>query len=109
MAITFGYLGSSDGNGQWFASTVQFRGPATKSCKGLGQGDGLGGWIDSNGIYVSQIALLVGAVPQSTITWMKAIFMFTREFWSPSLSTPYSGQLYPTGGGVGGPGQVYPY
>lgn len=43
------------------------------------------------------------------MTFCKNIFVLQRDFWDTSLSTPYSGQLFPTGGNSGGPGQVYPF
>jgi hypothetical protein len=43
------------------------------------------------------------------MTFMKNVFVLTRDFWDSGLSTPYSGQIFPTGGNSGGPGSVYPY
>ena len=43
------------------------------------------------------------------ITWMKNVFVLTRDYWNLSLGTPYSGQLFPHGGNAPGPGQVFPY
>jgi hypothetical protein len=43
------------------------------------------------------------------LTFMKNVFAMTRDYWDTSLSTPYKGQLFPTGGNSGGPGQVFPY
>lgn len=43
------------------------------------------------------------------LSFMKNVFCLSRDFWHNSLSTPYSGQLWPTGGKTGGPGQVFPF
>jgi hypothetical protein len=43
------------------------------------------------------------------MTWMKTVWAICVGFWQPSQSTPYSGQVYPTGGNGGGVGQTYPY
>ena len=41
--------------------------------------------------------------------WLKNVFCLLRDYWDATLSTPYSGQLFPPGSGTGGPGQIYPY
>jgi hypothetical protein len=43
------------------------------------------------------------------LTWMKNVFVLVRDYWDTGLSTPYSGQIFPTGGNSGGPGQIFPY
>lgn len=43
------------------------------------------------------------------IGWLKNVFFMSRDFWDDEMTTPYSGQLFPTGGNSGGPGQVYPF
>ena len=43
------------------------------------------------------------------LTFMKNVFVLPRDHWDNALSTPYSGQLFPTGGNSGGPGQVFPF
>jgi hypothetical protein len=88
----------------------------------LGQGDSSGNWMDSNGVYVSQPSniptgniVVGGTVPPLFagyvgLSWLKNIMVLTRDYWDPSLTTPYSGQLYPvpnTGGTQ--TGQIYPY
>jgi hypothetical protein len=85
----------------------------------LGQGDTSGNWMDSSGVYVGQPTNTPPFPPSSTpylfaghlgLTWLKNIMVLTRDYWDPSLTTPYSGQLYPvpnTGGTQ--TGQVYPY
>jgi hypothetical protein len=45
----------------------------------------------------------------SGITWAKTVFILTRDVWAIQQTTPYSGQLFPTGGNSGGPGEVYPF
>jgi hypothetical protein len=42
-------------------------------------------------------------------TFLKAIYVFVRDFWDKSLSTPYSGQIFPTGQSQGTTGQIYPF
>lgn len=41
--------------------------------------------------------------------WLHNVFMLPRDVWDTGLSTPYSGQLFPVGPGVGAAGQLYPY
>src|SRR6516164_8743541 len=43
-----------------------------------------------------------------TLGWLKTIFTMYFPFFSKELSTPYSGQLFPTGVSVGSAGQVFP-
>jgi len=43
------------------------------------------------------------------VNFMKNVFVLPRDHWDTALSTPYSGQLFPTGAGQGTPGQVYPF
>lgn len=43
------------------------------------------------------------------LAFMKNVFVLPRDYWDKALSTPYSGQLFPTGGNSGGPGQVFPF
>ncbi len=86
MANTFLDYGVNDTGGGWYPTTQPF---------------GFGG-IAGNLLYM----FFGGYVG---LTWMKNVFMMTRDFWDSSLGTPYSGQLYPTGGNSGGPGQVYPF
>lgn len=82
----------------------------------LGQFDLNSQWMDSNGIYTG----LAPGVAQGSgnifnggyqgLTWMKNVFILPKDFWQQTLSTPYSGQNYPTpntGGATSG--QTYPY
>jgi hypothetical protein len=71
---------------------------------------------DTGGFYLSHFDQVNNKIIWSAyigtylgLTWMKNVWVITRDFWDKSLSTPYSGQLYPTGGNNPGPGQVYPY
>jgi len=43
------------------------------------------------------------------IGWLKNVYVLTRDFWDSTYTTPYSGQLFPTGGNTGGPGQIFPF
>jgi hypothetical protein len=43
------------------------------------------------------------------LTWLKNIFSFATPYWATALSTPFSGQIFPTGGNSNGTGQTYPY
>jgi hypothetical protein len=40
--------------------------------------------------------------------WVRTIFCKIFPFWAPGLSDPAAGQIFPTGAGQGGPGQVMP-
>lgn len=85
MPITFGWLGQGDSGGDYMAaSNLQYFGPAR-----------VAGHVFDGG-YVG-------------LTWMKNVFCLSRDYWQSVLSTPYSGQLWPTGGKTGGPGQVFPF
>lgn len=43
------------------------------------------------------------------IKYLKNVFMFVTGYFDSSLSTPFGGQIFPTGGNSGGPsGQIYP-
>ncbi len=97
--------------------------------EGLGQGDTNGAWLDANGVYASAINYtpifpfapaspppsVSGIVPPLFaaflgLAWLKNIVCLTRDTWDESLTTPYSGQLFPvpnTGGTQ--TGQIYPY
>jgi hypothetical protein len=44
----------------------------------------------------------------SSLSWCKNILTIMFPFFDKSLSTPYSGQLFPTGVSVGNAGQVFP-
>jgi hypothetical protein len=45
MSTTFGFVGSSDSAGQWFASTVKYAGSGCQARGNLGQLDHLGEWF----------------------------------------------------------------
>lgn len=137
MTTSFGFIGGSDSSGQWFASTPKFFGDSEKlrteldqsgtwfantvnymsgpiriSPQFIGQSDANGEWFSTSNtyyfgtcfhVYRLLIAGFVGA------TFMKNVFILTRDYWTISLSSPYVGQIFPTGGNSGGPGQVYPF
>jgi len=94
------------------------------TAKGYGDGDGgaaVMGVVPA-GISIAIVGTVVGAGYSVTlggtlvaingyrgIPWLKNVFVMIRDYWDLSLSTPFAGQLFPTGGNSGGPGQVYPY
>jgi|HubBroStandDraft_1064217.scaffolds.fasta_scaffold28152_3 hypothetical protein len=121
------WVGQGDASGDWMDSNALYLGPAEPLRLWIGQNDALADWMDSNGIYLGspdQPSLPYpptpgGAVPPLFggggyyfygLTWLKNIMVLTRDYWDPTLTTPYSGQLYPvpnTGGTQ--TGQIYPF
>lgn len=51
MPTTWGFIGDSDGSGEWFSSTKNFSGSATKSYPFLGQNDHSGEWFASTKLF----------------------------------------------------------
>jgi hypothetical protein len=44
------------------------------------------------------------------LTWLSNIVCLMRDYWAPQLTTPYSGQLFPSPNSGGTQtGQIYPY
>lgn len=60
---------------------------------------------DVCGLVLAPLLIMAGV----GLTFMKNVLVLTRDFWAPSQGTPYSGQIFPTGGNSGGPGQVFPF
>jgi hypothetical protein len=84
----------------------------------LGQGDTSGDWMDSNSYYTgsptsANSGAMVGHIfdgGYKGLSWMLNVFLLPRDFWQKSLSTPYSGQTFPTPAtGGNASGQTYPY
>jgi hypothetical protein len=127
MSTSYEWVGQSDASGNWLDSNGTYSGPATPSRPWIGQNDQLGDWVDSNGVYVSQVGQPPppypptpgGAVPPLFggggyyfygMTWLKNVLCLTRDFWDSTLTTPYSGQIFPVpnSGGTQN-GQIYPF
>lgn len=108
MPTTFGFIGGSDTSGQWYSSSINFVGPATKFTflPGL-----FNFWVGANGIFdgskLQSAPVLTGGY--KGLTFMKNVFVLTRDYWDTSLSNPYVGQVFPHAGNAGSPGQVFPY
>ncbi len=116
-------VGSGDGSGEWYSATVKYAGSMGMIPTGwIGKNDDTGDWMDGTGIYFGYMLQLAGGGAWGAvgpgfafrdgfvgISFMKNVLVMTREFWDTALSNPYTGQLYPPGGCVGGPGQVFPF
>ena len=123
MPTTFGFLGSSDGSGEWYAASIKYAGSMGMIPTGwIGKNDDSGDWMDLVGLYFGYMTQLAGGGAWGAvgpgfafrdgfvgISFMKNVLVMTREYWDVGLSNPYTGQLYPPGGSVGGPGQVFPF
>jgi hypothetical protein len=118
------WIGQDDNSGDWMDSDGIYLGQPLGGPQWLGQSDALGDWMDSNGVYSSYVNFTPNPPFPPTpggvqpplfagwygLTWLKNIAVLTRDYWDESLTTPYSGQLYPvpnTGGTQNG--QIYPY
>jgi hypothetical protein len=91
------WIGQGDTNGYFAGANVQYIGPPYFLTSGVVTTMSVAG----SGTSVGNL--------KSGLTFMKGVFTLVREYWPPSLSTPYSGQIFPTGGNSGGPGQVFPF
>jgi hypothetical protein len=103
----FAFQGTISGTVDWGAILIAV--PSTQT-QGLAQGDtteaSFGDFQQFKQLYFVGDLFLGGYLG---LTFMKNVFVLSRDFWDTALSTPYSGQLFPTGGNSGGPGQVYPF
>lgn len=118
------WLGQKDTNSNWMDSNNVYSGSPERSAYWLGQEDTLGDWMDSNGVYTSYVNFTPNPpfppVPPGVqpplfagfygLTWLKNIAVLTRDYWDESLTTPYSGQLWPLSyPGSITTGQLYPF
>jgi hypothetical protein len=108
------------------ASSLLYSG-TLKVVSWLGQRDSSGPWFNANssliywqdqGASASTPPNYVPAGPGGPpiantylgLTWMKNVYILTRDYWDISLSSPYVGQLWPvpnTGGAQSG--QTFPF
>jgi hypothetical protein len=121
-------LGQFDTSGDWMpTSGGKFVGTMQVPFYWVGQLDTAGDWMDANGIYTGQTVNIPPFPPSPTppveggivpplfgtfygLTWLKNIAVLGRDYWDGSLTTPYSGQLYPVPNSGGTTtGQIYPY
>ena len=106
-AAPFAFQGTISGTVDWGAIMVTL--PSTQ-LQGLAQGDTVeasaGDFQQFKQLYFQGDIFLGG---YTGLTFMKNVFVLPRDYWDKALSTPYSGQLFPTGGNSGGPGQVFPF
>jgi hypothetical protein len=107
LSAPYSWTGTLSAAADWLSIQVGFE---TTSLEFLAQGDT---FEASQGYFLSYQELyfqgFIFAGLYTGIPWLKNVYMMSRDYWDTSLSTPYSGQLFPVGPGEGGPGQIYPY
>jgi hypothetical protein len=123
-----GWIGANDTAGAWIPSSLLYEG-TLKQLGWLGQLDTAGAWIPASLVYWQDTGLPTNPlfppapVPPSEsgivpplfggffgLTWLKNVAVLTRDYWDESLTTPYSGQLFPVPNSGGTTtGQIYPY
>jgi hypothetical protein len=123
---TLGWLGEHDtSHAEFPASSLLYSG-TLKTLGWLGEHDSSNAWIPSALIYAIDLAT-TGVNPGFTpsvsdhplpilsngylgLTWMKTLYILTRDLWPDGLANPYVGQEWPvpnTGGAQSG--QTFPY
>jgi hypothetical protein len=103
----FSFSGTTSGSVDWAAVLVSV---PVVTYDGAAQGDiaevSAGGFQQFKEKFFVGDQFLGG---YTGLQWPKNAFILPRDYWDKGVSTPYSGQLFPVGPGVGGPGQIYPY
>ena len=89
----YGGLGQYDTAGEWLDNTGIYFGGSVNVRYTVGSG--FSGWSSNNNGYVG-------------LSWLQNVFVLTRAAWCKFLGNPAGGQVWPTGGGVAGNGQVNP-
>lgn len=75
-----------------------------------GSGDTGGRYLESTGGIFRNFYAKCTAPTWSGLPWGKSLYTWVREWFAPSQTTPYSGQLYPNGSNSNPVnGQNYPF